>query len=543
MDGHSGGIAMRRLSLLPAIALAAALPARAADISVGAGAFCTFHTIGEALDLARSTEGPDTIRLANDQSYENQSLIIDTSLTLTGGFASCTDTAPTGRTAIVGSRAWPALWVAGAPQNPSEVRLERIDVSGGGAGDIGLGGGLAVTGRALVAIADARFHHNSNTAGGGISLNGAGAIVILERDVDIHDNGASRVGGGVLVEGGSLRVRPQNVTIRDNGAGNGGGVAVVGGGSLSVASDVDDRDTPVSGFLIRNNAATNQGGGVFVHGVASQLLADDTVVRDNSAFEGGGVYAGSGSYAQFARFREGPFRHCPLDKECLRISGNTAGRGGAVAVRAGASARIDDTIVRGNSADAGAAFALHGEPSQLRIDASLVVRNACAAATPGCDAIVTTGGLVSFEHVTFADNADSDSLVRDDSVEGSPPARIEGRSSLVAGKDRLFAFDAAVPSVHYDCILKDRGAVEAAAERSDTQPIVFQDAAGGDYRLAPGNAAIDYCDDAAVTSQSPDLEDTPRGQDSPGHADHFGRVDLGGLEFDRIFASGAEARL
>lgn len=182
---------MRYLSLLPAFALAAALPARAADISVGAGAFCTFHTIADALDLARRTEGPDTIRLANDQSYANQSLILDTSLTLIGGFASCTDTEPGGQTAIVGTRMWPALWAAGAPQNLSEIRLERLDVSGGSAGDIGLGGGLAVTGRALVSVADTRFHHNSNTAGGGISLSGNAAIVILERNVDIHGNGAT----------------------------------------------------------------------------------------------------------------------------------------------------------------------------------------------------------------------------------------------------------------------------------------------------------------------------------------------------------------
>lgn len=533
---------MRYLPVLPALALAAALPSHAADISVGAGAFCTVHTIGEALDIARTTDGPDTIRLANDQAYANQSLIIDTSLTLTGGFASCNDTEPSGQTAIIGTHIWPTLWVAGAPQNLSEVRLEHIDVSGGSAGDIGLGGGLAVTGRALVSIADAQFHHNSNTVGGGISLNGAGTIVVLERNVDIHDNAATRVGGGVLVEGGALRVRPHNVTVRDNTAGNGGGVAIVASGSVSVSSDIDDRDTPINGFLIRNNAANNLGGGVFVHGAASNFLADDTVVRNNSAAEGGGVYAGNGGYAQLARFREGPFRHCPLDMECLRVSDNIAGRGGAVAVRSGAVARIDDTIVRGNSADAGTAFALHGEPSRLSINGSLVVRNPCTEAAPGCAAIVTTGGFLAFEHTTFADNADSDSLVYGEGDEGALITHIQGQSSLVAGKDWLFAFDAALPTVHYDCILKDRGVVEATAERSDVQPVVFQNAERGDYHLAPGNAAIDYCDDAPVSSLSPDLEDTPRGQDSPGHADHFGRHDLGALEFDRIFASGVEAR-
>ena len=34
-----------------------------------------------------------------------------------------------------------------------------------------------------------------------------------------------------------------------------------------------------------------------------------------------------------ARFRHGPFRHCPTELECLRLSGNVAERGGAVSVR------------------------------------------------------------------------------------------------------------------------------------------------------------------------------------------------------------------
>jgi hypothetical protein len=527
---------------LATFALGAALPATAAEISVGAGPACTVHTIPDAVALAAATPDIDTIRVADDQAYPGQTLFIGTSVNLIGGHAACGDTAPSGRTQLVGTGEWATLTVSGDPAPGGiVVRLEHLDISGGGAsGEFGSWGGISIYGHTLVSIADAVIHHNHSQFGGGMLVSGSNAIVEFERDVDVHDNAAA-IGGGIHVEGGSLRIRPQSIAIHDNTAQNGGGLAVLAGGGVSVSTDPDDPATPVNGVLINANQA-NLGGGVYVAGQNSHLLADDTVVRDNSAAEGGGVYADAGGYAQFAKFREGPFRHCPDELECLRLSGNVAERGGALSVRAGGSAHLDETIVRDNAAGGGSAIWLHGDASSLRIYASLVEGNTCIEGAPGCATIYTSGGSLRFEHSTFADNGGSASLIWGDGAQGAIITDIQGYSSLVSGKVKIFDFLGALPTVHYDCILKDQGGFEFAATRSDVQPMSFQKPALGDYRLQPGSLAIDFCDGTPVSSQAPDLDGLRRGLDDANHADRFGTFDIGAFEADRIFATGTESK-
>lgn len=528
---------MRRIVLLSTLALAAAAHSQAAEISVGAGSACTTHTIADALAMAAATPYIDTIRLANDQAYTDQMVFINTSVNLIGGHASCGSLAPSGSTPLVGNGLWATLGIDGSDIS---VRLEHLDISGGGtSGDIGRWGGLNINGRALVALADVAIHDNRNRFGGGVQVTG-NAIVEFERNVDIHHNHAT-AGGGLYVAGATLRVRPHNVSIHDNDAMNGGGVALYSGAQMSVGTNLDDAQTPVDGLLIAANRADNAGGGVIVGGPGTSMLADDTVVRDNTAYEGGGVYAANGGYAQFARFREGPFRHCPNELECLRLSGNQAERGGALSVTDGGRAHLDQAIVRGNSAAGGSAFWLFGDTSHLKLYSSLVVRNACLDSAPNCATIYTSGGTLRFEHSTFADNGGSAVLIWGDGAANAFVTDIQGYSSLVAGKSKIFDFGAAAPTVHYDCILKDTGFAEFAATRSAVLPFTFQNAGRGDYHLPADSAAIDWCDGAPVSSQSPDMDGTPRGLDAA-KIDVFGPYDLGAYESDRIFASGSEAR-
>lgn len=535
---------MRILPLLPALALAlgASLPAHAAVFSVGAGETCDAHTIAEAVAMAALTPEADTIRLTNDQPYLDQTAFIDTAVDLIGGHAACGDVEPTGRTALVGTDQWATLSIWGGDGVDSfPVRIERLDISGGGtSGDIGIWGGLNIAGRVMVHIADTAIHHNRNSHGGGLAV-GSNAIVTLERDVEIHDNRAS-VGGGIFVAGASLRIQPSAIVVRDNQAFDGAGIAVMGAGLVTSGSDPKNPLAVVDGILVSANQASNRGGGLYVGGVSSKALLDDVVLRDNGAAEGGGAFAGDGGYAQFARFRHGPFRHCPTELECLRLSGNVAERGGAVAVRNGGSAHFGEAILRHNAAAGGSAVFMHGDASSVRLYSSLVVGHACIAGAPGCAPIFTMGGELRFEHSTFADNEGGPSLIYGDGEQGALLTSIRGASSLVSGKDRIFDFFGALPTVHYDCILKDQGTFEVAAERSDILPIAFQAPERGDYRLLPGNAAIDFCDDAPVSAKSPDIDGNLRGVDDLASEDRFGRYDLGAYESDRIFASGSESK-
>lgn len=528
-------------TLLSAVLAASVLPLQAAEISVGADASCAAHTIAEALATAALTPEVDTIRLVNDQAYTGQNVHIETSVNLIGGFAGCADAVPSARTELVGSGDWATIVAYGGTPDGIDVRLERVDVSAGGiGGDIGYFGGLVVDGSARVHVADATFHDNQAIYGGGIAVYGATARLTLERNVDIHDNRAA-TGGGLYVEAGSVSVRPQAVSVRANTAQSGAGLAIVNG-LVSVGSDIDDTTTPITGFLVARNQASGNGGGVFVSGPNGNLLADDTVVRDNTAVEGGGVFATTGGYAQFASFTFGPFRHCPASLECLRLSDNHATRGGGFAIRNGARGHLGRTIVRGNTAARGSALSVADQTSELRGQGLLVVQNHCDAAEPQCDTIAMTAGTARFSYATFADNDGRPLLLFGDGVPGNSLTVVSMDSSIVSGKSLIFGINGAAPIFAADCVMKDTGALESGMGRSDIGAITFQDRARGDYRLAAGNRAIDYCDDSHAPTEAPDLDGTPRGLENPG-ANDLGTFDLGAYEFERIFAGGMEAPL
>jgi hypothetical protein len=115
-------------------------------------------------------------------------------------------------------------------------------------------------------------------------------------------------------------------------------------------------------------------------------------------------------------------------------------------------------------------------------------------------------------------------------------------STLASGKTMIFGTNGATPIFAADCVIEDSGALEGGMGRSDVGPIAFQDPVRGDYRLAAGNRAIDYCNDTHAPVEDPDLDGTPRGLEGPG-ANDLGRFDLGAYEFERIFASGIEGVL
>lgn len=534
---------MRFFFLLAGVlAAGAALPLRAADISVGAGASCTAHTIAEALALAAGSPEVDTIRLANDQAYADLAVDIHISVNLIGGHAACGDTDPVGATHLEGSGSWATVAAFGPTAEGIDVRLEHLDISGGGiGGDIGSFGGLAVEGNARVHVADVALHHNRAIFGGGIGVFGAGARLALERNVDIHDNEATFTGGGLYVEMGTANIRPQAVSVHDNRAQSGGGLAI-SSGQVNVGSDIDDQATPITGFLVARNSATGNGGGVFVTGQNGMLLADDTVIRDNQAVEGGGVFATTGGYAQLASFLMGPLRHCAPSLECLRVSGNKALRGGGVAVRDGGTGHLSRTIVRDNTAARGSALSIADEASTLRGLGLLVVRNHCDAAQPQCDTIGMSAGTARFQYATFADNDGRPLLLFGDGTPGNSITTVSFDSSLVSGKALIFGTNGAAPIFAADCVMKDTGSLEGGMGRSDIGQITFQNPAAGDYRLAAGNRAIDYCDDTHAPVEDPDLDGTPRGIEGPG-ANDLGRFDLGAYEFDRIFVAGMETSL
>lgn len=521
-----------------------ATPALALTIRVGADPGCDTSSLATAINQAKANPGADTIRIAANQSYAGQSLFIDSDVTLRGGYANCDAAAPSGRTALVGTGNWAVLSLYSNSASGIDVRLEGLDISNGGAsGEIGDWGGVKVAGRARARLADLRLHHNRASFGGGLTLDSQNAIVELERQVEIDANSAA-LGGGVGVFAGTLRIRPHGVSIHSNSAGNGGGL-FVDFGLVTVGSDVEALAGPVDGFIVRNNSATTRGGGVYVNGNSGKLLAEAIVVRDNSAGEGGGIYAANGGYVQFLRYTMGPQRHCTQDQECLRLSGNSAQRGGGIALSSGASAFLSHSIIRDHSAAEGPAISLRDQNSELRLVSSVVARNRCDGTAATCAPLRTSGGKLRFGYTTFVGNASSASpaaLIYGDGQPNNNATRYELYSSVVSGNQSvLFTGSGAAVTQQGDCVVVDNGQLPGGFSRSDVAALNFADAARNDFRLRPGSVAIDYCDAGLQASEDPDLDGIARGLEVAGNANEFGPYDLGAFESDRIFASGSEA--
>ncbi len=548
---------MKRTCLLLVFLYAPALllPAstRAAELWVGADGACNTSSLADAIATARSSPEADVIRLARNQPYENQAVRIDTSVDLVGGYPNCGAGERAGHTPIAGTGSRAVIVVdGGSGADGIDVRLEGLDVSGGGATrEAAEWGGISIRGAARVRLSDSIVHHNdaslawgySDPLGSGLSIDGARASAVLEHGIRIHDNKAP-TGGGIGVRGGTLRILPHDISIERNQAGAGGGIAVLDNGKAAIWADAGDPALPVTGVRIAGNVVAGDGGGILVS--QAEWSADDVIVQGNHAQGlGSAIAVGYRAVARLAR-RPGPdARHCPPELDCLRLSGN--GPNTTIRVDGGGLLVLDGVTMRENVSST-QPISVSGERSTLRISGSLVSNT-----SSNCYYHLARmqGGTFEFEHSTFARigaECWGQPMIIGYASSGLDGTNVVGRASLVYGFPTILQPPKTSPlySEHYDCVMKDGGAPESAAERSSIGPIRFVDAANGNFRLTADNEAIDYCDDSAPSSRALDLDRQPRGLDSEAHADRHGPYDLGAYEFgtlpDRLFSNGFDAR-
>jgi len=122
----------------------------------------------------------------------------------------------------------------------------------------------------------------SGSTTSGLSLFGRNITVTLGDGVVICNNSTNEYGGGCIVNSGSLLIVEENSIIRNNRARNGGGIAVAGYGKVIM-----------NGGIIKDNIAVEKGGGVFVYngldGGGFFELKNGQVIS-NLAEDGGGVF-------------------------------------------------------------------------------------------------------------------------------------------------------------------------------------------------------------------------------------------------------------
>lgn len=418
-------------------------------IRVGSDAgTCDYDNLVDALSGAGNG---DTIQLEKDTSlylgdtYDLENL----SVTIRGGYESCSDTTPTGRTILdADGDADRVFTVLGLTSNPVNIVLENLAIRGSQFVFDAGGAGLAIAGRQGLLSVDLRnvqiaFNEivTSDGDGGGILVVISGdaidtsPLVTIDNDSMINDNSAPGYGGGIActnppasstageviiigsaaiannsaVDGGGIALidcgetlyagggpivfgAPSGAIFNNTASSNGGGVYISGASKLSTRGSeyAPGYGDPVNaGHVVMNEAEF--GGGIHVDGAEADL--QDLVIRDNTATEdGGGIFADNNATVWHGREQE---EACPPPESigigttvprCSRTIGNTTvnGGGGGYYVTNGSTLEVQRTIITENTSNLSGSIVratseTTGNPGKANFYDSLVYGNGGSA--------------------------------------------------------------------------------------------------------------------------------------------------------------------
>ncbi len=220
------------------------------------------------------------------------------------------------------------------------VTLNNLIITNGVAAD---GGGIYVT-NATVTIRDCDINNcvaNGASGSGGGIFNAAGGVLLISNSV-ISNNQANRAGGGIEDNSGAgLGITLTNVTMSGNNAGvapataapgNGGAVHITGPGSIDI-----------TGGSILNNDAALEGGGLW-NGTGTMNVMG-TTINGNTALGAASDDGGGGI------FNNGGTLNVGSNTSIINnVASGTSGSGGGLFSTAGA-VTIDSTMFDGNTAN------------------------------------------------------------------------------------------------------------------------------------------------------------------------------------------------
>lgn len=542
----------RRLALALAISLPTA--SSAATYTVGSDPACTHASIQSAIDAASAGDIGDQIIVAAPLITEVELNLANDSVAIRGGFANCSDAAPTGRTRLVG-RNDPASRVLAITNMGNRIAVDLVDVDV--LREVGsVGGGISVSGFGPVVLTLTRSSvsgHNA-TRGAGIDLSGPLSGPKTLRLVDSLVSGNRSVtGGGVYCNPGAVELDVGG-SISGNEAQFGGGLAgefcwvrlvgdsttrlggnvalVDGGGAyLSYNSSVSASRSPgaTSGPVIDHNIAGGRGGAMHFAASGGAVLTD-AVVRGNRAGDSGGAIYGINSDLRFDRGID------PCEPDACRViadnhagtNPSTPGRGGVIALINYSFVSLVGQSITGNSSRAGAV--VHASPG-----VSLWITDSLVTTSQGADELYWAGGK-GFLHVagsTIADNVgllgiSSKNMVSatiDGSILGDPvPLVAPGSNSEIPTYATCSILHPLTPP------MTGESQVARIADPG------FIDAASGQYELRDDAPAIDFC----TTSSSSEFDRLGAERGFPYRGNPVLRFDAGAFERTALFANGLE---
>ena len=574
-------------SFLVAGAMAITAPAHA--FFVGSDPACTHASIQAAIDAAAANgPGLDLVFIAGNQTYSGQALsITGHDVWLAGGYPDCSASQQTPQQQATldgaGNGGNPVIRVDNSGPRRGNIILQDLELAGGQLAN-GEGGGLRVEGNLHINLSGVRLRANSALRGGGLYVKGQSdtepaSMVILDSSATgnaslIQDNQAIEGGGLYADESSSIQVAS---LVENNQAVRGGGLFLNGANSSTFAYVSPDS---LSGGGIRNNLASEDGGGVYMANGAS--FQTDRTFPDRPAVElrgnqagrhGGGIHAGAGTYAVLRRIivaddqagtlmpgnggglhvamgaivlldgvdpGMGAGTFCAQELPCASLSGNIAGStqhaglGGGAYIEPGGHLNIRYADVNNNQADDGAAvwvgggFPGHG----ANLYSVLMTGNS----STGALLAAANGAILHIEGATLAANQVG-SLMRLDQSN----AEVFGSILHQPGNPLLTTTGAS--GIATQCVVASSEFDPAGDVRVDDP--MFMDASARDYRLAAGSPAIDACTSFVSGFGNYDYALELRGVDQPGVPDDGGAYDIGAFEMpvvpDGIFSSGFES--
>lgn len=535
----------------------AATISRAATFTVGAGD-CSSPLISGALLLsALNGPGPDLIRIASNQSYTSQHIVISNqSVSLVGGYTDCSDTTAGGQTTLsgAGGSTDPVIEISGTTNGTRTVELVGLQITGGELG------GVTISGSNIVSIQRSIISGNSAPNGGGISIDGTdGAILTVDFDASVIDNNAtapSGSGGGIYCNGATLLLEG---LVATNHAWFGGGISTIGctvndfaGGFLrGVAQNTAAFGAGIAAFngsdinliggtdhpaTVSGNIASADGGGLYISN--STVTAKDSWITGNRAQQGGAVAADTGG--TFVMHRTyGPTCHDPI--RCSKVTGNTAtlNIGGAFYASAGGSIEVRQTYIEGNTATFGAAAFAEGSSggtkSRLFLEGDAVGSN-----TGEYMLYVSDGAEFTASYVTSASNIPPTGLSSVAFYGNGSATDIARIYSSVISDSVVYGGGTNGASHSFDCVVSPNlfGLPSSGTIMLEADPRLHNPA-GRDYSPTASSPAIDRCDNFHPATDA-DLHNNPRGIDQPWAANFIGAYDVGALETDIMFGNGFE---
>jgi predicted outer membrane repeat protein len=585
-----------RLGLaLAAAAILQAATASAATYRVGGGGGCTHATIQAAVNAAATNPGFDTIRITRSLSYTAQAIVVeaDTSgVEIVGGYADCLSNVTSLPKSLV-SGAGGAAAAVFSLRGVATVFLGNLEISGGD--NASGGGGIEIIGGPkTIGLTDLLIRNNQGRYGGGISAihtadNTSDLQVLIGGETSINNNVSTDTtfqwgGGGIFCENARVLLQGNTYLLQNVSNSQGGGIgadfcaveigsagllggvllnnfAATNGGGISARgrrADVRMYTTVASSpATIINNTAVGSGGGIYLFSNASASIYDG-VLSGNIAGRGGAVAVtdddGSGTQTRF--LMQGTTvgapsgaLNCAQRERCNRISDNRAQNtsgtpqpGAAIHVRAGndfsAVATLRSTRLNGNVGQSLLDMELDGDAS---FDGVLIEGNSASAA------LLDAGDGFSQNLVIAASTIAGNTIgVGQPIIRARNQCAINGNTYLGTQVYRSILWQpghallsmSGTPNL--DCfqylLANDLTPLPASTLNRTGDPL-FADAPGGNFRLHLASPALDY----AVTQAANSTRDLgPRIVDDPTVTNEFGPHDLGAYEIDSIFAYGFE---